>query len=138
PTTWLCFPKLPDILPKCRCPTAPPFVPGEASRRLPESSGMWWWFSARNCMRDSLRGLRQTLSRSWRELEEMQLHPPKSVEAAKRKVDKIRRHQYLRSLLCYEVTRDGRGPIRIRLWTDWQEYQRLTTRYFGLLILIPA
>jgi transposase len=31
-----------------------------------------------------LRGLQQTLSRSWRELEEMRLHPPKSVEAAKR------------------------------------------------------
>jgi transposase len=83
-----------------------------------------------------LRGLRQTLSRSWRELEEMQLHPPVSVEAAKRKVDKIRRHQYLRSLLCYEVTRDGRGPVRIRLWSDWQEYQRLITRYFGLRILM--
>jgi transposase len=83
-----------------------------------------------------LRGLRQTLSRSWRELEEMQLHPPVRVEAAKRKVDKIRRHQYLRSLLCYEVTRDGRGPVRIRLWSDWQEYQRLITRYFGLRILI--
>src|ERR1039457_325777 len=75
-----------------------------------------------------LRGLRQTLSRSWRELEEMQLHPPVSVEAAKRKLDKIRRHQYLRSLLCYEITRDGQGPIRIRLWSDWQEYQRLITR----------
>jgi len=83
-----------------------------------------------------LRGLRQTLSRSWSELEEMQRHPPKSVEAAKRKVDKIRRHQYLRSLLCYEITRDGRGPIRIRLWSDWQEYQRLITRFFGLRILI--
>src|ERR1022692_1450704 len=83
-----------------------------------------------------LRGLRQTLSRSWRELEEMQLHPPVSVEAAKRKLDKIRRHQYLRSLLCYEITRDGQGPIRIRLWSDWQEYQRLITRYFGLRILI--
>jgi transposase len=83
-----------------------------------------------------LRGLRQTLSRSWRELEEMQLHPPKSVEAAKRKVDKIRRHQYLRSLLCSEITRDGRGPIRIRLWSDWQEYQRLIMRFFGLRILI--
>lgn len=82
------------------------------------------------------RGLRQTLARSWRELEEMQLHPPVSVEAAKRKVDKIRRHQYLRSLLCYEITRDGQGPIRIRLWSDWQEYQRLLTRYFGLRILI--
>lgn len=83
-----------------------------------------------------LRGLRQTLSRSWRELEEMQRHPPVSVEAAKRKVDKIRRHQYLRSLLCYEITRDGQGPIRIRLWSDWQEYRRLITHYFGLRILI--
>ena len=83
-----------------------------------------------------LRGLRQTLARSWRELEEMRLHPPVSVEAAKRKVNKIRGHQYLRSLLCSEITRDGKGPIRIRLWSDWQEYQRLITRYFGLRILM--
>jgi transposase len=83
-----------------------------------------------------LRGLWQTLSRSWRELEEMQLHPPVSVEAAKRKLDKIRSHQYLRKLLCYEITRDGQGPICIRLWSDWQEHQRLVTRYFGLRILI--
>lgn len=83
-----------------------------------------------------LRGLWQTLSRSWRELEEMQLHPPVSVEAAKQKLDKIRSHQYLRKLLCYEITRDGQGPICFRLWSDWQEYQRLVTRYFGLRILI--
>jgi transposase len=83
-----------------------------------------------------LRGLWQTLSRSWRELEEMQLHPPVSVEAAKRKLDKIRSHQYLRKLLCYEITRDGQGPICIRLWSDWQEHQRLVTRYFGLRILV--
>ena len=48
----------------------------------------------------------------------------------------IEQMPYLRSLLCYEVTRDGRGPVRIRLWSDWQEYQRLITRYFGLRILI--
>jgi transposase len=83
-----------------------------------------------------LRGLQQTLSRSWRELEEMQLHPSKSVEAAKRKLDKIRRHQYLGSLLCYEITRDGKGPMHIRLWSDWAEYQRLVTCYFGFRILI--
>src|ERR1700722_5287011 len=83
-----------------------------------------------------LRGLWQTLSRSWRELEEMQLHPPVSVEAAKRKLDKIRSHQYLRKLLYYEITRDGQGPICIRLWSDWQEHRRLVTRYFGLRILI--
>jgi hypothetical protein len=39
-------------------------------------------------------------------------------------------------LLCYEVTRDGKGPLRIRVWSDWQEYQRLITSYFGLRILI--
>jgi len=83
-----------------------------------------------------LRGLRQTLSRSWRELDEMQLHPSKSVEAAKRKLDKIRRHQYLGGLLRYEITGDGKGPMHIRLWSDWEEYQRLVTRYFGLRILI--
>jgi len=83
-----------------------------------------------------LRGLRQTLSRSWRELEEMQLHPSKSVDAAKRKLDKIRRHQYLGSLLRYEITRDGKGPMHIRLWSDREEYRRLVTRYFGLRILI--
>src|ERR1039458_1541748 len=48
-----------------------------------------------------LRGLMQTLSRSWRDLEAMQLHPPVNVEAAKRKLEKICRHQYLRKLLCY-------------------------------------
>src|SRR6266567_3806995 len=46
-------PNLPNILPKCSCPTALPFAPGEPSGRLPESSGIWWWFSARNCMRDN-------------------------------------------------------------------------------------
>ena len=83
-----------------------------------------------------LRGLMQTLSRSWRDLEAMQLHPPVNVEAAKRKLEKICRHQYLRKLLCYEITRDGQGPVRIRLWSDWEEYQRLVTRFFGLRLLI--
>ena len=83
-----------------------------------------------------LRGLRQTGSRSGREWEEMQWHPSVSVEAAQRRLDKIRGHQYLRSPLCYEMTRDGQGPIRIRLWSDGQEDQRLITRYFGLRIPI--
>jgi len=83
-----------------------------------------------------LRGLMQTLSRSWRELEEMQLRPPASVEAAKRKLEKICRHQYLRKLLRYEITRDGQGPVCIRLWSDWEDYQRLVTRFFGLRLLI--
>jgi transposase len=83
-----------------------------------------------------VRGLRQTLSRCGRELEEMQLHPPVSVESAKRKLDKIRGRQYLRSLLCYEVHRHGQAGVQIRIWSDWLEYQRLLTRYFGLRVLI--
>ncbi len=83
-----------------------------------------------------LRGLRQTLARSWRELEEMESHPPASVEAAQRKVNKIRGRQYLRSLLCYEIDRDRQSAMRVRIWSDWTEYQRLLTRYFGLRILI--
>src|SRR5271165_5745991 len=83
-----------------------------------------------------VRGLRQALARCWHELEEMALHPPVSVEAAKRKLDKIRGRQYLRSLLCYEVNRDGQAGVPIRIWSDWLEYQRLLTRYFGLRVLI--
>src|ERR1035437_4691952 len=83
-----------------------------------------------------LRGLMQTLSRSWREMEALQLHPPVNVEAAKRKLEKMCRHQYLRKLLRYEITRDGQGPVCIRLWSDWEEYQRLVTRFFGLRLLI--
>jgi len=45
----------------------------------------------------------------------MQLHPPVTLQAAKRKLDKILSHQYLRKLLCYEITCGGQGPICIRL-----------------------
>lgn len=75
-----------------------------------------------------VRGLRQTLARRGRELEEMQLRPPVSVESAKRKLDKIRGRQYLRSQLCYEVNRTGQAGVQIRVWSDWLEYQRLLTR----------
>jgi transposase len=83
-----------------------------------------------------LRGLRQTMARCRRELEAMELHPPVSAAAAKRKLDKIRGRQYLRSLLCYEIDHDGQAGMKIRIWSDWLEYQRLLTRYFGLRVLV--
>lgn len=85
-----------------------------------------------------LRGLHQSMARSQREMTEMGLCPRLSAEAAKRKLEKIRGHQYLRALLCYEIDPDQDGPraTRIRVWSDWHEYQRLATRYFGLRILI--
>ena len=83
-----------------------------------------------------LRGLQQAVARSVRELEEMGLRPRLSAEAAKRKLEKIRGYQYLRSLLDYKIDTDEQGAVRICVWSDWQEYQRLATRYFGLRVLV--
>ena len=76
------------------------------------------------------------LARSYREVAEVGLCLRVSVEAAKRKLGKIRGHQDLRSLLCYNVDPAEQGLPRISVWSDWEEYQRLVKRYFGLRILI--
>ncbi len=83
-----------------------------------------------------LRGLHQTLSKSWREFEEMGSFARTTMEAAKRKLEKLRNRQYLRSLFCYSIEQDGIGPVRVCTWSDWLEYQRLDKRYFGLRVLI--
>jgi transposase len=83
-----------------------------------------------------IRGLHQSMARSQRELSELGLSPRMTAEAAKRKLDKIRGRQYLRSLLCWRVDADSSGTLRISVWSDWTEYQRLVTRYFGLRVLI--
>src|ERR1035441_6969530 len=83
-----------------------------------------------------LRGLRQTLSKCWREFEEMGSFARTNAETAKRKLEKLRKRQYLRSLFCYSIDQNGTGPIRVSVWSDWLEYQRLDKRYFGLRILI--
>lgn len=83
-----------------------------------------------------IRGLHQSMARSHRELEKMGQRPRLSAEAAKRKLEKIRGRQYLRSLLDYKIDTGEPGAMRIRMWSDWQEYRRLITRYFGLRVLI--
>ena len=83
-----------------------------------------------------IRGLHQTLSKSWREFEEMGSFARTTVETAKRKLEKLRKRQYLRALFCYRIDPDGTGPIRVSVWSDWLEYQRLDKRYFGLRVLI--
>lgn len=83
-----------------------------------------------------IRGLHQSMTRSQRELSDLGLSPRMTAEAAKRKLDKIRGRQYLRSLLCTRVEADSSGTLRISVWSDWTEYQRLVTRYFGLRVLI--
>lgn len=83
-----------------------------------------------------LRGLHQTLSKSWREFEEMGSFARTTVETAQRKLEKLRKRQYLRSLFCYRIDQEGIGPIRVCAWSNWLEYQRLDKRYFGLRVLI--
>jgi transposase len=83
-----------------------------------------------------IRGLQQTLSKSWRAFEEMGSFVRATVETAKRRLEKLRKRQYLRSLFCYRIDQDGTEPIRVTAWSDWLEYQRLDKRYFGLRVLI--
>ncbi len=83
-----------------------------------------------------LRGLHQTLSKCWREFEERGSFARTNAETAKRKLEKLRKRQYLRSLFCYRIDQDGTGPMRVSLWSDWLEYQRLNKSYFGLRVLI--
>ena len=83
-----------------------------------------------------LRGLQQSMARWQREAEDLVLSTRLSVEAAKRKLVKIRSRQYLRSLLDFKVDHDEQGATRVSTWSDWSEYQRLVKRYFGLRILI--
>jgi transposase len=83
-----------------------------------------------------LRGLDQAMRRSTQELLEMSSHRSPSVEAAKRKLNKICGRQYLRTLLSHQVELDERGAVRFRIWSNCKEYQRLTTAYFGLRVLI--
>ena len=83
-----------------------------------------------------LRGLHQSLAHAHRDTEEMGLRPRLNAEAAKRKLNKIRSRQYLRSLLCHQVEQGEQGTVRICVWSDWREYRRLTDHYFGLRILV--
>ena len=81
-----------------------------------------------------VRGLHQGLARCWREVEQM--GRPSTVPAAKQRLAKICARQYVRSVLRYEVEQAQQGPAAVRLWCDWEEYRRLSTRYFGLRLLI--
>lgn len=83
-----------------------------------------------------LRGLRQSLAHAHRDTAEMGLRPRLNAEAAKRKLNKIRGRQYLRSLLCHQVDQDEKGAVRVCVWSDLQEYRRLADGYFGLRVLV--
>jgi transposase len=90
-------------------------------------------FSPQLC-EGQLRGFHQGLDRCWKEVEQM--GRPSSVPAAKQRLGKIFGRQYVRSVMCWEVSQDAQEDPAVRLWCDLEEYRRLTTRYFGLRLLI--
>jgi transposase len=83
-----------------------------------------------------VRGLHQHLKRCAKQLEEVGLQPRSTPESLKRRIGKICGRQYIRNLIHYEITTDQQGNPHVRLWSDLNEYRRLTTRYFGLRLLI--
>ena len=83
-----------------------------------------------------VRGLHQHLIRCGEQLAEMGLRPNGTAETVRRRLAKICGRQYLRKLIRYEVTTDAQGRAVVRTWSDLDEYRRLTTRYFGLRVLI--
>lgn len=83
-----------------------------------------------------LRGLHQAMAKSGRELAQMGGRSRTSGEAVRRKLENIRGHQYLRSLLDYHLEAEPGGGVQFRVWSDRSEYQRLLDSYFGLRILI--
>jgi len=83
-----------------------------------------------------VRGLHQHLKRCAEQLQEVGLQPRSTPESLKRRLGKICGRQYVRNLIRYEVTTDKQGNPHVRLWSDLDEYRRLTTRYFGLRVLI--
>ena len=78
-----------------------------------------------------LRGLHQSLARAHRDTTKMGLRPRLTGEAAKRKLNKIRGRQYLRSLLCYKVGQNEQGTVQVTVWSDWDEYWRESSALSG-------
>lgn len=64
------------------------------------------------------------------------LNPRLTAEAAKQRLENTRGRQYRRFLLCNQLEADREPDRRICIWSNCEEYQLLTTRYFGLRILI--
>ena len=84
-----------------------------------------------------VRGLGQTMARATAEIQELDSDCVRlSLEAVRRRMKTICARQYLRKLLQYEATVDEAGGSRLRAWCNWDEYQRLDRRYFGLRVLI--
>lgn len=83
-----------------------------------------------------VRGLHQHLARCRGQLQEVGIQPRGTPEALRRRLAQICGHQYLRTLVRYEVQSNERGETQVRTWSDLEEYRRLTQHYFGLRVLI--
>ena len=83
-----------------------------------------------------VRGLHQRLVRCGEQLREVGVAPRGTPEGARRRLAQICGHQYLRTIVRYEVQGSEPGGVQVRTWSDWAEYRRLLDHYFGLRVLV--
>ena len=83
-----------------------------------------------------VRGLHQRLVRCGEQLREVGVAPRGTPEGARRRLAQICGHQYLRTIVRYEVQGSEPGGVQVRTWSDWEEYRRLLNHYFGLRVLV--
>ena len=83
-----------------------------------------------------VRGLHQRLVRCGEQLREVGVAPRGTPEGARRRLAQICGHQYLRTIVRYEVQGSEPGGVQVRTWSDWEEYRRLLDHYFGLRVLV--
>lgn len=81
-------------------------------------------------------GLDQQLEKSARELAILGTWSRYRPETIQQRLKKLCGRQYIRGLIRYALEPDPEGGTRLRIWSEVEEYRRLTTRYFGLRILV--
>jgi transposase len=85
------------------------------------------------------RGLLQALEKCVKGLEKVGTAPKGTAVVIKNRVRKACSGQYVSKLLRFAVDEKEVAEKRereVRLWSDTEEYERLTKRYFGLRVLI--
>ena len=76
-----------------------------------------------------VRGLHQHLARCREQLQEVGFQPRGTPEAVRRRLAQICGHQYLRTLVHYDVQSNEQGGTRVRTWSDLEEYLRIPLKW---------
>ena len=85
------------------------------------------------------RGFAKAMEKCTERLEKIGSEPKGTVEAIKNRLKKACGGQYVNRVIRFAVEEEEGAKKKereVRIWSDTEEYERLTKRYFGLRILI--